>query len=329
MRAISVPMLLLVCWVLGLASSCASDDAQQGSERPPEEDPPPAVVADTTTSEARTTAREPKETTAEPTDPPERTTTKSSSDLAGPLAEEDDNGGGGGASDGYVALTDGAGALRLEVPLGVGPLNRRGVGDRRGGRTWSDFAGEGHKASVTAAPNIDDWETAGGVPGVYVVTSKGLAQGYTDEQLVASGPFDYSSSCEPGARSDFGRRPYTGRMQAWRNCEVDAAATFVTLSAAPEGRECVVLMQMAMYGEADVEVGQHILDTFEVKRAVAATYPLAVAPDEQYAYVPPEQEEVTQNEYQYEETPPGPEQEETAPDPTPRSRRATAHQATR
>jgi hypothetical protein len=109
-------MLLLVCWVLGLASSCASDDAQQGSERPPEEDPPPAVVADTTTSEARTTAREPKETTAEPTDPPERTTTKSSSDLAGLLAEEDDNG--GGASDGYVALTDGAGALRLEVPLG-------------------------------------------------------------------------------------------------------------------------------------------------------------------------------------------------------------------
>ena len=137
----------------------------------------------------------------------------------------------------------------------MGPLNRRGVGDRRGGRNWSDFAGEGHKASITAAPNLDDWETAGGVPGIYAVASKGLARGYTDEQLFASGPFDLSATCQPGARSDFARGPYTGRMQAWRNCEVGAAATFVTLSAAPEGRECVVLAQLAMYGEADVEVG--------------------------------------------------------------------------
>ena len=99
--------------------------------------------------------------------------------------------------------------------------------------------------------------------------------------VVASGPFDLSSTCQPGTRSDFVRGPYTGRMQAWHNCEVGAAATFLTLSAAPKGRECVVLMQLAMYGEADVEVGQHILDAFEVKCAAAATYPLAAAADEQ------------------------------------------------
>ena len=86
------------------------------------------------------------------------------------------------------------------------------------------------------------------------------------------------------ARSDFERGPYTGRMQAWHNCEVDAAATFLTLSAAPEGRECVVLMQLAMYGEANVEVGQHILDAFEVECAAAATYPLAAPDAQQYAH---------------------------------------------
>jgi hypothetical protein len=36
------------------------------------------------------------------------------------------------------------------------------------------------------------------------------------------------------------------------------------LAAAPEGRECVVVLQVIMYGEDDVEVGQHILDTFKV-----------------------------------------------------------------
>ncbi len=93
LRAISVPMLLLVCWVLGLASSCASDDEQQVSERPSEEGRPAAAAE--TTSEARPAAREPKETTAEepetgaePTDAPERTTTTTtSSDLAGLLAD--------------------------------------------------------------------------------------------------------------------------------------------------------------------------------------------------------------------------------------------------
>jgi hypothetical protein len=171
----------------------------------------------------------------------------------------------------------------------VGPLNRRGVRDRIGGRNWSDFAGEGHKAPITAAPSLDDWHTAGGVPGIYAVASKGLARGYTDEQLVASGPFDLSSACEPGARTDFERGPYAGRMQAWHNCEVGTAATFLTLSAAPEGRECAVLMQLAMYDdEADVEVGQHILDAFEARCDAAATYPLAAAADEQQ-YAPKQQ----------------------------------------
>jgi hypothetical protein len=261
-------MLLLVCWVLGLASSCASDE-QQGSERPSEEGPP-AAAAETTPEEARPAARESGETIAEPTDPPEGTTpATSSSDLAGLLAEEED--GGAGASDGYVAVTDGAGALSVEVPLGWDHATGEESETGEGGRSWSDFAGEGHKASITAAPTLDAWHTAGGVPGIYVVASKGLARGYTDEQLVASGPFDLSATCEPGARSDFERGPYTGRMQAWRNCEVGAAATFLTLSAAPEGRECVVLMQLAMYGEADVEVGQRILDAFEVECAAAAS----------------------------------------------------------
>jgi hypothetical protein len=207
-------MLLLACWVLGMVS-CASDE-QQGSERPPEEVRPVATAGTTQQGEeTRPTTREPGETTAEERpDPPERTAS-SSTDLAGLLAEEEDDN--GGASEGYATVTAGAGALRLEVPLEWDHATGEESETGEGGRNWSDFAGEGHKASITAAPSLDEWETAGGVPGVYAVASKGLARGYTDEQLVASGPFDLSATCQPGARQDSGRGPSTGRTQAWHN----------------------------------------------------------------------------------------------------------------
>jgi hypothetical protein len=76
----------------------------------------------------------------------------------------------------------------------------------------------------------------------------------------------------------------------------------------------VVLVQLAMYGEADVEVGQHMLDAFEVKCAAATTYPLDILAEQpQYTEdatpetdpppAPPAEEEV-----QYEATTPEPQQ---------------------
>ena len=50
-------------------------------------------------------------------------------------------------------------------------------------------------------------------------------------------------------------------MQAW-NCS-GSARTFITLAAAPKGRECVVMLHMAANTEADKKSAQHILDTFE------------------------------------------------------------------
>jgi hypothetical protein len=65
-------------------------------------------------------------------------------------------------------------------------------------------------------------------------------------------------------RRDFERPPYSGRLQAWKNCDGNGEGSAVTLVAAPEDRECVVLLQVVMYGKSDAEVGQHILDSFEV-----------------------------------------------------------------
>lgn len=181
---------------------------------------------------------------------------------------------------GYAIVTDGVGALSLEVPSGW--EHATGEASEIGTANWSNFAGEGLASSITASPDIETWNEVGGLAGTYAVASTALAQAYTDDELVSSGPNDLSASCEPGAISGYERGPYSGRVQAWKNCGGDPAASYVTLSAAPEGRECVVLLHVAMFGDADVQVGQHILDTFEADCGATASYPLASA-DEQYA----------------------------------------------
>lgn len=182
-------------------------------------------------------------------------------------------------AEGYAFVTDGVGALRLEVPEewehATGEASEIGTGN------WSNFGGEGLASSITASPDLETWNAAGGLAGTYAAVSTALAQNYTDDELVVSGPNDLSGSCEPSARSDYEREPYSGKVQAWKNCGGNPAASYVTLSAAPKNRECVVLLQVAMYGGADVGVGQHVLDTFEADCAAAASYPLASA-DEQY-----------------------------------------------
>jgi hypothetical protein len=160
----------------------------------------------------------------------------------------------------YKIVTDGTGALSVEVPSGWEVMTGE---DSEAPSSWSSFGDENVGSSITASTDLDTWHTTSGVPGVYVVASKDLAQRYTDDELVVSGPNDFSASCERGSRQDFDRHPYSGRMQAWKNCAGNGEADLVTLAAAPEDRECVVVLQIGMYGEADVEAGQRILDTFE------------------------------------------------------------------
>jgi hypothetical protein len=157
----------------------------------------------------------------------------------------------------YTTVTDDTGALSVEVPSEWGVIT--GV-DSEAGSSWSSFGEENLSSSITASTDLDAWHNTFGVPGMYIVVSRDLAQRYTDDELVVSGPNDFSASCERASRRDFDRHPYSGRMQEWKNCAGNGEANLITLAAAPEGRECVVVVQIGMYGEA----GQHILETFEV-----------------------------------------------------------------
>jgi hypothetical protein len=165
----------------------------------------------------------------------------------------------------YALVEGDSGELSVEVPsewkehvtAGSEPEGEKG-------KTWSSFLGENAGPSVAAVNNLDYWRT--GVrphKGMYLVASRKLAREYTDDELVASGPNDYSASCQAGARRSFDRPPYSGRIQEWTNCGGESDHTARTLVAAPESRECVVLLQIGGYLQGDEENVQHVLDTFE------------------------------------------------------------------
>jgi hypothetical protein len=167
------------------------------------------------------------------------------------------------SASGYDLVTDDSRKLSVEVPSEWKEhVTSESEGEK--GRNWSSFLGESAGPSVSALNDLDAWRS-GARPhkGVYIVASKKLAQSYTDDELVALGPNDYSSSCEAGTSQDFDRPPYSGRQLEWNNCTAESDHTAIALAAAPEGRECVVVLQIGGYLQNDEESIQHILDTFE------------------------------------------------------------------
>ncbi|MDQ3966512.1 MAG: hypothetical protein M3246_08720, partial [Actinomycetota bacterium] len=163
----------------------------------------------------------------------------------------------------YDLIEDDSGKLSVEVPSEWNEhITTESEGER--GRNWSSFLGERAGPSLAAVNGIEAWRSgARGHKGTYMVASKKLAQRYTDDELIALGPNDYSSSCEAGTRQDFDRPPYSGKIQQWDNCGGESDHTAVTLAAAPEDRECVVVSQIGGYLQDDEESIQHIFDTFE------------------------------------------------------------------
>jgi hypothetical protein len=172
------------------------------------------------------------------------------------------------AMPGYALLKHDSGALSVEVPS---EWDERVVVDSEGekGRAaWSSFLGEGESAGPTMTAVNDLYSWRNGTPGhqgIYTVASKKLAQEYTDDELITSGPNDYSSSCEAGTPQDFERYPYSGKIQLWNNCGGDSEHVAITLAVAPKGRDCVIVAQIGGYfrTQTDEENIQHVLDTLK------------------------------------------------------------------
>ncbi len=171
---------------------------------------------------------------------------------AGPVRSEQ-------AGPDYSVVKDGA--LSAEFPSDW--ATDTGADSEAGQSSWSSFLGGDVGASITAAPDLEGWGASVTV-GTYVVASKALAESYTNEDLVVTGPNDMSGACTQEDARDLERGSFQGRIQTWSGCDGEPNLYFYTVAAAPEDRECVVVMKLGGFGEAERKLGQHVIDTFEV-----------------------------------------------------------------
>ena len=137
--------------------------------------------------------------------------------------------------------------------------------EKQGGpNSWSYHAGEYINSSITTASSLEAWYGTAGVSGAYIVASKGLAQRYNDDELIHSLLLKGKANrCTPGPYKDYNRPPYSGKVQTWIDCGVNDVTSY-TVAAAPEGRECVVVLDALLVSEADRKAIEHLIDTFEV-----------------------------------------------------------------
>lgn len=178
-----------------------------------------------------------------------------------------------GPAPGYNLIRTPDGSLSAEVPPSWGVETGEDSEKEVGPNTWSYHSGEYVNASITTAPNLGTWYTTG-TSGAYLVASNTLTQ-YSDFELTHTMLFENrSTNCAEGPYEDYDRSPYSGKLQTWYDCGPDGATTFA-MAAAPEGRQCVVVLDARISGEADREAIQHIFDTFEVDCGHVTSGPLA------------------------------------------------------
>ena len=174
----------------------------------------------------------------------------------------------------YNLIEDPTGGLTVEVPSSWG-VETGGNAEKEaaGPGSWSYHAGEYLTSSITTAPDLDVWYSAG-TSGAYMVASKALAQ-YSDYELTHSMLFaNRAENCATtGLYEDYNRSPYSGKIQTWQHCGPDGATTYA-VTVAPEGRECVAVFDMRVSDEAHRETVQHILDSFKVDCGRVTSAPL-------------------------------------------------------
>jgi hypothetical protein len=171
---------------------------------------------------------------------------------------------------GYSLVEDPSGALSVEVPSSWNSETGEDSEGTGGENSWSYYAGEYLKASITTARSLDAWyggpvKSEGS--GAYMVASEALARSYTDDELIFSLLHQKKqTNCTAGPSQDLDRPPYSGKVQTWFDCN-GLGTTYYVFAAAPEGRACVAvggvrLVQAA--SEADQEAVEHIVDSFQV-----------------------------------------------------------------
>ncbi len=154
----------------------------------------------------------------------------------------------------YVKIEDDSGAIVMEVPT-----------------AWSDQDGSAWMnddevigASLSASPDLDEFHSDYGTPGVFFSAAALSEDLEPDDLLDAVGEQD---SCTYEGRFDYADELYNGRYDYYTNCG-DAGAVMFVMVAAPEERDFVTVIILQAVTEADLDAADHVFNTFTVVGAL-------------------------------------------------------------
>jgi serine protease Do len=168
---------------------------------------------------------------------------------------QDDGGQGGGTTtySGYVQVTDNSGSLTMAVPA-----------------EWNDVSGEAWVVddqvvggTISAAGNLESFYQTWGEPGVFFGASRVLAQTMNETNMLDHDANDFSGDCTYEGRKPYQDAVYKGLYDHYTNCG-GQGTTLIVLSAVPENRGFLILLQVQVVSQADLEALDNVLQSFEV-----------------------------------------------------------------
>jgi serine protease Do len=163
-----------------------------------------------------------------------------------------DTGTGTGTADTYTNyrfVNDNSGLLSVEIPVDWGDVD---------GSPWT-LDGDVIGLSVTAAPNINNFNNSWTTPGVFF--------GASDEFVLPTNElldlFDFGDSCQYGGRDSYQDPVYAGVYDLWVDCGGTGSLLVVVVVEPADGSyTAVVLVQVV--SDADLDALDRILDSFIV-----------------------------------------------------------------
>ena len=207
----------------------------------------PATTVAPTTEPPVTTAPPPPATTAPP--PPATTAAPPPVTTAPPPPPPPPG------YSGYTNVTDDSGLISVSVPVEWA--------DTRGD-LWDSTLATGTEEEIgpalSAAPNLEAFNTQWDTPGVFIGASAMLAIG-PDELLDAR---SFANVCSLNGRFDYDDGSYTGRYDEYVECGGTTTKTYV-IAAEPPTQNWMALLLVQVVSEADEEALGQIIDSWVVQ----------------------------------------------------------------
>ena len=155
---------------------------------------------------------------------------------------------------GYTTVTDDSGILTVDVPVEWADVN---------GSAWV-LSDEVVGVSVSAAPDLNGFNTTWTTPGIFFGASDTLIQEFgTMEEVLDL--LDFSDSCTYGGREPYSDALYSGAYDVWSECGGEDVL-YVVLASTTEARDFLILVQVQIVNDADLEALDYILNTFVVNQ---------------------------------------------------------------